>query len=163
MKTQRIVMLDIDGVINRDGQWYGDIAVEARLAHRVGQLVAQCDAQVVISSDWRHFYGLEDLRSILNYFGSIPAHRVLGTTHVPRVQGTGIRGQEIQQWLQTHGQPARLVILDDNYLGRFCMAGVWEWFVKTNPRYGITKANLTQAQALLTDGPVWSAVQSSAA
>ena len=156
-------MLDLDGVLNRDGKWYEGIAIERRLAQRVGRLVASLDAQIVVSSDWRHWYGREDLQMLLQYFGDINPQRVLGTTHVPREQGEGIRGQEIQRWLQDYAQPVRLAILDDNHKGRFSMNVVREWFVKTDPRKGVSRANIVQATALLTDGPVWSAVQSSAA
>ena len=162
MTVQRIVMLDIDGVLNREFKYYDGVAIEPRLATRVARLVAKLDAQVVVSSDWRHFYSLSELRLILNHFG-IASQRVLGTTEVPREQGEGVRGHEIAQWLQGHGHPVRLAILDDNHEGRFNMDVVREWFVKTNPRKGILPANIQQAHALLTGGPVWRAVQSSAA
>jgi len=160
--VQRVVFLDIDGVLNRDHRYYEDVAIEPRLAARVARLVTKLDAQVVVSSDWRHHYTLPELQAILNHFG-IASRRVLGTTVVPQWQGMGVRGREIEQWLQGHGQPVRLAILDDNHEGRFNMDVVREWFVKTNPRKGVLPANIQQAHALLTGGPVWKAVQSSAA
>lgn len=156
MTRKRIVMLDFDGVINKERRFYDGLPIERELAQKVAHLVTALDASVVVSSDWRHHYNLQELRTILQHFGDLDPKRVLGTTHTPREQGSGIRGEEIARWLERHKHPVQLAVLDDNHLGRFNMDVVRPWFIKTNPRYGVTKANLQQAKALLTSGPVFS-------
>jgi hypothetical protein len=158
----KIVFLDFDGVLNRDTLYHKD-PIERALVHRVGEMVQRHDAQIVISSDWRHHYDLRILRQILFQYGGIPPRRVIATTHVPRKQGGGIRGQEIAQWLEAHGQPVRLAILDDNHRGRFNMDVVRPWFVQTDPAKGVTPKDIKQATALLTTGPIYERQSSAAA
>ena len=150
-------MLDFDGVINMitpAGYYiqeyvYGQPIVPV-LARRVGQMVNDLGASVVISSDWRNQCELSELRQILLQHAQIDPSRVLGTTETKR-----IRGEEIRSWLLRFNQPVKLAILDDNHTGRFNMDAVRPWFVQTNPQRGVSKANIAAASALLTDGPVW--------
>lgn len=154
MTEQRILMLDFDGVINTDRTYdrAQEHAIERRLAQRVGQMVTALKAQVVVSSDWRRFYGLSELRQILHRYARIEPRHVIGATSVDE-----IRGEEIQKWLRTHNRPVRLAILDDNHLGRFNMDVVRPWFVQTHAERGVSQANINKASTLLTTGPVWTA------
>ena len=149
-------MLDFDGVMNKFNTYYHKDPLDRTLVHRVGDMVQRLNAHIVISSDWRHHHSLGDLRKILFFYGSIPPRRVLGTTHIPKEQGDGIRGQEIADWLARQPQPVRVAILDDNHHGRFNMDVVRPWFVETDPMKGVTPENIRQATALLTTGPVYS-------
>jgi len=156
MNVKRVVMLDFDGVINRvdDIGYYlgsfGEPPIDRVLARRVGNLVNELDASVVVSSDWRRHYTLDELRQFLGDYGSIPSKRVIDTTEIGR-----IRGEEIANWLNDRDKPVRLAILDDNHLGRFNMDRVRPWFVKTKPETGVSEDNIKAARKLLTQGPIY--------
>jgi hypothetical protein len=152
--TPRILFLDFDGVINEGRKAYPftstGYAIERRLAQRVGRMVRAVDAQVVISSDWRHHYSRNELSDILAEYGGIDRARVLGVTDYQQ-----IRGEEIQTWLQQYARDARVAILDDNDQGRFNMDVVRRWFVGTDGDIGVQPTDIRKAAALLTRGEIW--------
>jgi hypothetical protein len=161
----RIVFLDFDGVLNYNGMYNADgERVSKRLVTRVGALVQSLDAQVVISSDWRHYADLAGLRRYLA--AGIDPLRVIDTTARGRGHGFAVRGDEIAAWLSANVGAARVAILDDQPTdvirtdsgerrNRFDMSAVAPWFVRTNPRVGVSVADIMQARRLLTTGPVW--------
>ncbi len=122
----RVIFLDYDGVINRiDPPRYhtptltvGDYLTmaEPELVYRLNLVVDRTDAEIVLSSSWRHSpTWREELRA------SGVVRPLLDRT--PRYSSTakyGIeehqlcRGHNIQDWLDEHPDVERYAILDDS-------------------------------------------------
>lgn len=125
-----IIFLDVDGVLNRYdtkerlGPYFG---LDVRLVKRAQRLIADVDAEVVLSSTWRLH---AELRSVV--VARIP---VIGLT--PEIPN-GSRGAEIAEWLGSHVNPEggwrKHVVIDDD---RDMVPGLTCFF--TNPEFGLTE------------------------
>lgn len=159
------LFLDFDGVINNlDTErrnyiwpsWHPNAGMCSRvkwvsrdLIEKVEELRAYANADVVISSTWRHHYGLDELREILP---PIPPERIIGITptlsrnpdsHFP----DAIRGQEIEEYL--HRDPCdRYVILDDYAKEKF-LPDQRDKLIQTEKSVGITDENIAAAKKCL--------------
>lgn len=115
--ANKIIFLDVDGVLNNES-WLIKCAEESHyypirhsLEHRalslLAHIVRETGASVVISSSWRKIRSAKE--SLLFYLDhwNIP---LAGET--PDVGG--IRGDDIQAWLDEHPEVERFVILDDD-------------------------------------------------
>lgn len=110
-----ILFLDVDGVLNRCGK--SAQGLETDKVELLGRIVAAANPYIVVSSTWRiseRYLGR--LKAVLFSLNA----RFAGVTpyHNDRTEG-GIffaksRGNEIQEWLDTHGTPDKFVILDDD-------------------------------------------------
>lgn len=147
----RVIFLDIDGCLNRDDQMYRALPLEPRLMSAVGAAVNAANAQIVVSSAWRYGHTLADFQRM--FAPHIAADRLVGVT--PELP---TRGREIEQWLlgRYPDGHVRLAILDDNDTGMFDMDPLRAWFVQTDPRRGVTPADLRRVRDLLAHGPLWS-------
>lgn len=134
----KIVFLDIDGVLNTcDGVETG---INRALVEHLNQLVRDTGASVVVSSSWR-IVGLRQIRATLREHGFVG--RVCGVTPI---SSGGVRGLEIQAWLDNCRWPvAGLVILDDND----DMAHLGPHLVRTDYRRGLTPDDVAAARARL--------------
>ena len=121
------------------------------------------DAQVVLSTFWRHFEGY--IAYILQRQG-IDATRVVGKTPGrpnPEVAailrhsvaderggggGSKKRADEISAWLAAHPSVKRFVILDDRATASNVRLAAH--FVKTDPRYGLTDDDVQRAREILS-------------
>lgn len=119
----RLIMLDVDGVLNsnstrtttRDGWCF----VEDIFIERLGRLVHETGAKVVLSSTWREGWNQQDesknepyfndLRAKLSEYG-IELYDRLGPMH-----RSYERGLEIQEWFESHPdiEVENFIILDD--------------------------------------------------
>lgn len=138
----RVLFLDIDGVLNREGyrpaqslglrSW-----IEPELAARLCDVLRAIDAEIVVSSDWRRGRDLELLRGELRAAG-IDAPVVAAT---PEIQGP--RWREIQSWMTEHGRGAdQIAIIDDFH----DMGPLMPRFVRCSPLNGLDR---DAAKALL--------------
>ncbi len=113
MAAQRLVFLDIDGVLNSDAFFAREPEANVdrdldRLAvKRLDRICAETSAKVVISSTWRLDMTQVELADLLALHGF--AGEVVGTT--PSLSGP--RGGEIDSWLDAHRGWRSFVILDD--------------------------------------------------
>jgi len=103
----KVLFLDIDGVLNRVGtreHFRGFMGIDPVLAFKVGKIILDTDAAVVLTSTWRHFQGgLEEVdRHVHKTFDVTPA------------ADTGFRGEEVKMWLDQHPEVTRYAILDDD-------------------------------------------------
>lgn len=141
MKANKIIFLDIDGVLNSRKWYYARAAMpremfqhsDDRVTERdmreldltalglLCKLVLETGAKIVISSTWRmgkdplHFRLLFHRRGITEF----PRDAFIGCT--PRLgdakdaQGHNVtRGTEVQQWIEDHDFTGKYVILDDD-------------------------------------------------
>ena len=167
-----IIFLDVDGVVNRIGaadESDGDVAsdgdnasqasdddddyadrIEGRLLRRVQALAASAAprAVVVLSSDWR---AQPDARAYVQKRLERLGVAMVGWTPLARDRAFA-RPAEILQWLRAHAAEhcGRFVVVDDRDLHRE-LGGkhLADRFVQTDPKRGLTEANLQAAVAVL--------------
>lgn len=146
----KIIFLDFDGVINCQTRWkkycvqvdeQSSSMIDPVAVRRLAALVKETDARIVISSTWRRFYALADLRRFLALFG-IPDDVVIGVT--PILPGEQ-RGREIRFWLNTHPDVTAFVVFDDDA----DMESVEANFVQTSWLRGLLDEHIDVARRLL--------------
>ena len=116
----KAIFLDIDGVLNSQQEsicqnvkgtfnYEGLNRVSLGLLRKVVDLTG---AKIVISSTWRHdgHLPIAGAFEACGWRGIVMEKTIVGVT--PWL--TGIRGTEIQDWLETHKEYTNYVILDDD-------------------------------------------------
>jgi hypothetical protein len=140
------LFLDIDGVLNgsrfmarNDGRsrvsWTDRI--DPACVTRLNRILAETSALVILSSDWRRSTGVEGTLAVLRglgYFGGLH-----GATPV-----LGARYMEIRMYA-AHNLIERWVALDDHL-----MPDLGDRVVQTDPRFGLTDADVARAIEILT-------------
>jgi hypothetical protein len=175
MPHDRIVFLDIDGVLNHagtigedgeDAPWRREagellrVPIAPECMDRLNRLVAQTGARIVISSSWRLFARWQDLGPALARHGLVG--EVVGETPdlvndpawleawrtregAPFHHERLERGWEIAEWLRLHPEVTSFAILDD------CsdMAGVRDRLVLVDSAVGLDDPDVERAKRLL--------------
>ena len=138
--TRRVVFLDIDGVLAPIRQWdrYGDL--DPACIQVLNEIVACGEADVVVSSTWRHGKTLAELQEMLEAQGF--AGCVVDKT--PTGVNGGKRGDEIAAWL-TQNAVVGYVIIDDHA----DMGELGAHLVVTHPAHGLQPADVSRAIAAL--------------
>jgi hypothetical protein len=138
--TQRVVFLDIDGVLAPIRRWdrYGDI--EPACIEVLNEIVASARADVVVSSTWRHGKAVADLQAMLEAEGF--TGRVVDKT--PTVAAGARRGEEIAAWLAEHAVCAYVIIDDHSDMG-----DLRPQLVLTQPGRGLQPADAPRAIEIL--------------
>ncbi len=159
MKT--ILFLDIDGVMN-NRPWYQKLSKEddpnpylfdPNNVVALNSILDQTDADIVISSAWRHGKKLNWFRKHLKRQG-IRGH-VLDVTPNGCIQkdfpDNWVRGHEIELWLKQHTDgKAVFVILDDDD----DMGPLMDRLVQTEMKFGLTPELAGKAVKMLK-GVTW--------
>lgn len=108
-KEVKVLFLDVDGVMNsrstlQRSQRSGSIlGIDPYMAFLVGKIQMDTDCEIVLSSSWRHSPdGLKEVKSRFSLYGITPSSL------------SGIRGEEIQEWLEEHPEATRYAIVDDD-------------------------------------------------
>lgn len=117
-----VIFLDIDGVLCT---WRSHIAyggdgglmqhLDPVAVRLVAQLCRETNAQLVLSSTWRHHHDQLSMTGILQNagFDTIPWHQIWKTpTAQKKLSLPSCRGDEIDAWLE-NAKPEVYVILDD--------------------------------------------------
>ena len=103
----KVLFLDIDGVVNKQENYdrsknMGPYPIDSYCAFLVGRIQLQTGCEVVLSSSWRiHPEGVQNV--------SKRVVRLLDRT--PFL--SGIRGDEVQAWLDKYPEFDKYAILDD--------------------------------------------------
>ena len=104
----KVLFLDIDGVVNKQENYdrsknMGPYPIDSYCAFLVGRIQLQTGCEVVLSSSWRiHPEGVQNV--------SKRVVRLLDRTpYLP-----GIRGDEVQAWLDKYPEFDKYAILDDD-------------------------------------------------
>jgi HAD domain in Swiss Army Knife RNA repair proteins len=146
-REMNIIFLDFDGVLN-DRKWLvRDGARDDLDPERVkllNWLVRATEAKIVISSSWRILHPLEELQLILDRAGFLG--EILGVTP----GGGGVRGTQIQRWIDSNNFKGQFVILDDDS----DMEHLMDRLVKTNFETGLQPQHVKSAIALLRPDPI---------
>jgi len=138
--TRRVIFLDIDGVLAPIRRWdrYGDL--DPACIRVLNEIVAGGEADVVVSSTWRHGKTVAELQELLEAEGF--AGRVLDKT--PTGMDGASRAEEIAAWLAEHAVGG-YVIIDDHA----DMGGLRAHLVLTHPARGLQPADAPRAIATL--------------
>ena len=138
--AHRVIFLDIDGVLAPIRRWdrYGDL--DPACIRVLNEIVARGEADVVVSSTWRHGKSIAELQDLLDAQGF--TGRVLDKT--PVVEAGGTRGEEIAAWLAAHAVGG-YVIIDDHV----DMGALGADLVQTHPAHGLQPPDATRALAVL--------------
>lgn len=157
---QRVLFLDIDGVLNNlqgallrgasikvDGFTFGDV-LNRDAIRRFNYLVREGDFDVVLSSVWRYF----PWEPTLTFFAmkGIDTSRFVGRTDrsFRKPDGTDSkRGDEIQKWLDENAPNAQVVILDDDS----DMGHLLDRWVGTFTHSGLQHEHVARALELVGD------------
>lgn len=154
-RTMKILFLDIDGVLNSTRSSIADSAGYLPYPHiggapglpkelkdtdwvaigMVAKLIKQQNVHIVISSSWRESFTIKQLENMFY----LP---ILGAID----QDPGIRGEQIQRWLNAHPEVTEYAIVDDN--SQF-LASQADHFVQTDFDEGLTYANIKALRDIL--------------
>jgi hypothetical protein len=130
--VRRVVFLDIDGVLAPIRRWdrYGDLAPAC--IDVLNAIVTSVDADIVVSSTWRHGKTVGELQEMLQAEGF--AGRVIDTT--PTGPAGASRGEEIAAWLAEHDVTGYAIIDDHGDMGE-----LRAHLVQTHPAHGLRSAD----------------------
>lgn len=164
MKQNKIIFLDIDGVLNTN-YWhtqshipkdkYGYAFDPIAVSH-LKEIIDETGADIVISSSWKSFgfTDLEEMWQVRNLPGKIigitpnsVSDELLLQADLDQLDFYHIRGEEIKEWLQKHGKNvSHYAIIDDmdNMLPE-----QQKHFVQTNPKMGITEETVQRTIKIL--------------
>lgn len=144
----KIIFLDIDGVLNNGDFLYNQVqtqmtapkeCIDRKAVMLLNQLIDETGAKVVISSSWRLFYTIEELREYLSENGF--EGEVIDYTEDLYTEP---RGKEIKKWLDTH-KVESFVILDDDG----DMAEVAPYLIQTDFYKGLLEEHVDSAVKML--------------
>ena len=148
-----IIFLDFDGVLNTE-QYQARLAVDGapkkdawgplfdpRAVENLRKIIESTRASIVISSSWRYIHRLGSLRmmwEIRELPGEILDTLPCGATYISR-------GEDIECWLNQHGQPNYVIIddLDDFYPSQH------DRYIEINPIVGISTVDVEKAITIL--------------
>jgi hypothetical protein len=154
-----IIFLDIDGVLctfgeynrNRRKFWDKyDLAGTLRLPYEFNpkcvkvfnEILDETDADIVLSSDWRTHYNLQELDNIFKFNKVVKSPMDVTEVHPTSMSFLERnRGGEITMYLEKHPDITTYVIVDDLNLTKFVPEG---HFVLTTEREGIKQSNVKQ-------------------
>ena len=138
--TRRVIFLDIDGVLAPIRRWdrYGDL--DPACIKVLNEIVAGGDADVVVSSTWRHGKTVAELQAMLEEEGF--AGHVLDVT--PTDLDGASREEEIAAWLAEHAVDGYVIIDDHGNMGELRTR-----LVLTHPAHGLQPDDAPRAIALL--------------
>jgi hypothetical protein len=153
----KIIFLDIDGVIclswgsrfRKIKRWEleggeGEPPVTIRLddfdkmaVDVLNDIILTSGADLVISSDWRLYATLDEMKDLFHQFGVIKGP----IDFTPELQTTtkhaNIRVDEINLWLSKHTEVTKWVAIDDMDLSEL------DNFIKTREREGLKQCNIS--------------------
>jgi hypothetical protein len=122
----KIIFLDIDGVLNSHSTQGGEhgYRLDSAAALRLNTLARQTGARIVVTSDWRRYYGLQRCTEILCAHG-VSVEIIDATPNLekraaveddddfePTEYFQRLRRSEIESWIEAH-EVHGFVVLDD--------------------------------------------------
>ena len=144
------LFLDVDGVLNRCGA--SNQGLEQDKVQQLRRIVESSNPDIVVSSTWRRYdHQMERLTELLHSIGA----NVVGTTPILEFEHSGgiysakSRGAEIQAYIDEHGTPLSMVILDDMN----DMEHLSPFLIQTKSFVGLTKEIADKVIGVLGDNP----------
>jgi hypothetical protein len=155
----KIIFLDIDGVICLSREWgsrmrkikrweleggEGEPPVTIRLddfnkiaVDVLNDIILTSGADIVISSDWRLYATLDEMKDLFHQFGVIKGPIDFTPELQTVTKRADIRVDEINLWLSNHPEVTNWVAIDDLDLSEL------DNFVKTREREGLKQCNIS--------------------
>ena len=155
----KIIFLDIDGVICLSREWgsrkrkikrweleggEGNPPVTIRLddfnkiaVDVLNDIILTSDADIVISSDWRLYASLDEMKDLFHQFGVIKGPIDFTPELQTSTKHANIRVDEINLWLSKHSDIEKWVAIDDMDLSDL------DNFVKCREREGLKQCNIS--------------------
>lgn len=150
----RVVFLDFDGVLNREGSVPPEPRFERDLVERLWRILAAGNASIVVVSGWRSRFTLHGLQVLLAQ-ATIHAPVLDAVAWAPTRDGRDGRMAGTLQWLKRHPEVTSWVVLDDSFhewsfdgeWGRGVPAAIERHLVQ--PVRGLSDADVARAIAIL--------------
>ena len=153
----KVIFLDIDGVLNkRFSKTHapsGCNGIENALLKRLVKIIEETGARVVLSSTWKSEidknlrYMTGDGKYMLNKFKYEGKFHLFDKT--TDASSCMMRGTEIDEWLSKRDDVESFVILDDVDFDDFSIYGYGDKLVLTDPKIGLTDADVALAIEIL--------------
>lgn len=170
----RVIFLDMDGVLNsrryttgpnfkppdwgEDGEGgnlgFGSAQIDPEAVALLNDLVERTGARIVLSSSWRHIWSWQEVAAMLEKRGLKDKEWVIDQT--PSAPSDN-RGDEVAEWISLGRERREVdpdfdpltsyVILDD---GDDFSTEQQAHFVQTDPRVGLTAADVQRAVGILS-------------
>lgn len=156
----KVIFLDIDGVLNSEefAIWCNEFPdfvreggsnwVDPNAVKMITSLCDECDAKLVISSSWRLFDTTSTIEDFKRYRDLTPLCKyIVGVT--PRNSDDRIwesRGEEIQQYLDSHPEIENYVIVDDD---NDMLESQKDHFVRCNYLFGLVPSLVLKMKEIL--------------
>jgi hypothetical protein len=137
----KILFLDHDGVICLQSNWGSRFKkkktdpfkafdnFDKKAINALNKILEDTDTEIVISSDWKYYHELEEMKLYYKNQGIIKTpigytRRIeeIDTQNLPEAESHIIRITEIQDWLASHPQVTHWVAVDDIYMGNLAEA-----------------------------------------
>jgi hypothetical protein len=143
----KVIFLDIDGVCNNWNTIAAKSFLEPKLVDKVWEIAERTNAKIVISSAWRSFRSIDNLRHLFSQSG-VDTNLIIDKT--PDYGGKfKFRWVEIAAWLKEHNKKVdAFVILDD--IEDFDILAPHH--VCCSMRYGLTRRGVEKAVKILNSG-----------
>jgi hypothetical protein len=138
--TRRVIFLDIDDVLAPVRRWdrYGDL--DPACIRVLNEIVAGGEADVVVSSTWRHSKTIAELQDMLQTEGFAGCVVDKTPANIPGAS----RGDEIAAWLAAHAVDGCVIIDDHADMGE-----LRTHLVQTHPAHGLQPADAPRAIEML--------------
>jgi hypothetical protein len=138
-KFEKVIFLDIDGVLNDDGSnRENGVIIDRRFVKNLRKIVEATGAEIVLSSSWRHgvardaLYDFEKDEGLRQLYEAFKENQLYIAGATPLIyNGPDGRPLEIRTWLTRRPSVNKFVILDDD---TFWMWGWLEPFVVTTSK-----------------------------
>lgn len=154
-----IIFVDIDGPLSWGTWMEGKVKIETfRNSQRdieipykwvsedceaLSKIIENTNADIVVSSDWKKFYTISDLRCIFQYYGIEKNNIIDITTHFNPMRKLSSppewdRACEIKSWVRTF-KPKKWIAIDDMPLGiNFQRLSIPKWrHVQVDGDFGV--------------------------
>ena len=166
MNDRPILFLDIDGVLN-DHTWHqpaDSTTIDKPCMHRLNQIIAETDCDIVISTAWRYLI-YNGAMTTIGFYQMLRSHgltkfaRIVGVTHPDEIANDGVtrviseyeksdRGHQISNWMKRHGSDRRYCVVDDrDDLGIQSLHT--SKFIQTNKDTGMTDLEMLRIISIL--------------
>lgn len=159
MRTgERVLFLDVDGVLNNEGVFkdrrFGYMPLDHLCIERLHNVIRETGCKIVLSSAWREVERLEKaldanlVFEVYNGLGSDPLQVRHSDRSTRRLNGDAYngRGSEIAEWLSRHPEVDGYAIVDDD---GDMLPGQMSRFVQTTFDTGLADEHAARLIAIL--------------
>lgn len=142
------IFLDINGVLNNRSSVLEGIFFLPEKIKLVNILLYEYNPTLVISSDWKHVYSIENIKFALDMAGLM---QLIDFTHTNNVNFIGGKENEIMNYIKEYKLEKNQFVIfdDDDFSDKF----ITDHHIKVDPNVGLTYDNIFQAKTLFNLQP----------